>query len=109
MSIPLDRLYHYIESIAQEIYKDDVVIYRFWPHGSKNVNDLCKFNDFELVTKVSIPIIWCHDQEPLDHQSYQTQTRRQSRIAKKSEKRMKILGLYTPRINLNYVYNALFF
>ena len=40
MSIPLDRLYHYIESIAKEIRGDDVLIYRFFPHGSKNINDL---------------------------------------------------------------------
>ena len=40
MNIPLDRLYHYIANIAQEIYSDRIVIYRFWPHGSKNINDL---------------------------------------------------------------------
>jgi hypothetical protein len=33
MSIPLDRLYHYIENIAKEIRGDDVLIYRFYPHG----------------------------------------------------------------------------
>lgn len=106
MSIPLDRLYHFIDQTAREIYGEPVLIYRFWPNGSKNINKLCKFNDFELVTKASIPIIWCHDQEPLNHQHYQHQTRKQSRISKKSEKRLKILGLYTPRINLNFVYNA---
>jgi hypothetical protein len=40
MSIPLDRLYHYIENVAQEIYNDRIIIYRFYPHGSKNINDL---------------------------------------------------------------------
>lgn len=36
MSVPLDRLYHYIENTAGEIYNDDVVIYRFYTHGFKN-------------------------------------------------------------------------
>ena len=40
MNVPLDRLYHYINNIAQEIYGDRVIIYRFFPHGSKNINNL---------------------------------------------------------------------
>ena len=40
MSIPLDRLYQYVESIVQDICQDRVVIYRFYPHGSKNFEDL---------------------------------------------------------------------
>ena len=40
MSIPLDQLYHYIENVAQEIYSDRIIIYRFYPHGSKNINNL---------------------------------------------------------------------
>ena len=70
MSIPLDRLYHYIENIAQNIYNDHVIIYRFWPHGSKKLENL-----EELVPKIwhermLLPKIYCHDQEPLDYDFY---------------------------------------
>ena len=40
MSIPLDRLYHYIHDVAEQVRGDYVLIYRFWPHGSKNIEDL---------------------------------------------------------------------
>jgi hypothetical protein len=65
MSIPLDRLYHYIESLCS----DNTIIYRWLPHGSKNLNDLQPLFTYdnidwkELMT--SLPLI-CHDQEPLD-------------------------------------------
>ena len=106
MSIPLDRLYHFIDQTARKIYGEPVLIYRFWPHGSKNIDNLSQLNKFELVTKITIPNIWCHDQEPLDHQCYQNQTIKQNRMIKRATKRLQILGLHTPRINLNYTYNA---
>ena len=40
MSIPLDRLYQFVESVAQNILQDRVLIYRFYPHGSKNVENM---------------------------------------------------------------------
>ena len=71
MSIPLDRLYHYIESIAKNTYGDSVIIYRFWPHGSKKLQDL---NPFRLVKSwVDQQIllgIYCNDQEPLHYDYY---------------------------------------
>jgi len=83
MNIPLDRLYHYIRDIAQEIYGDRIIIYRFWPHGSKNINDLNNLNenskdwggDNEWVKKVICPSLWCNDQEPLDYDFYKTNVR----------------------------------
>jgi hypothetical protein len=64
MSVPLDRLYNYLDSLCDH----DVLIYRFFPHGSKNLHDckaikdaLCK--TFGDVLKLQILI--CHDQEPL--------------------------------------------
>jgi hypothetical protein len=68
MSIPLDRLYHYIESVAQDVY-GDTIIYRFYPHGSKNIDDL------RPLTEPSQPIldrpqIFCNDQEPLNFDLY---------------------------------------
>ena len=66
MSIPLDRLYQYIEGIAKEIDKD-IIIYRYWPHGSKKLNNLGELHGSspwqEKMLKITIT---CHDQEPLD-------------------------------------------
>jgi hypothetical protein len=70
MTIPLDRLYHYLENIAQEIRNDRVIIYRFWPHGSKNINALNFFNETSWIDATVFPAIWCNDQEPLDHKFY---------------------------------------
>ena len=72
MSIPLDRLYHYVEDIAQHIFKDRVIIYRFYPHGSKNINNISQLRE-HLWTNVQLcPSIYCNDQEPLDYDYYQT-------------------------------------
>jgi hypothetical protein len=71
MSIPLDRLYHYIEHVAQEIHGDDVLIYRFYPHGSKKISDLtllthkCSWKDLTICSE-----IYCNDQEPLNYEFY---------------------------------------
>jgi len=70
MSIPLDRLYHFIESVAQDIFQDRVVIYRFYPHGSKNVEDMLGLREEDWqVTQLS-PSLYCNDQEPLDYDYY---------------------------------------
>lgn len=66
MSVPLDRLYNHIDSLCDH----DIIIYRFFPHGSKKLQDLqmlwqCQWFDF--VTR--IPLI-CHDQEPLKFDLY---------------------------------------
>jgi hypothetical protein len=71
MSIPLDRLYHYIENIAKEIRGDDVLIYRFFPHGSKNIEDLSSIKSHTWVDHKLCPEIICYDQEPLDYNKYQ--------------------------------------
>jgi hypothetical protein len=71
MSIPLDRLYHYIENIAEEVY-GDVVIYRFCPHGSKKLEDLQPLYQLNQYNAPDAqPHIICHDQEPLDFDFYQ--------------------------------------
>ena len=66
MYIPLDRLYHFIETVASEIYDNPVIIYRFWPHGSKNVQDLNSLKQGDWAQRQQMPGIWCHDQEPLN-------------------------------------------
>ena len=77
MSIPLDRLYHYINDIAEQIRSDYVLIYRFYPHGSKNIEDLNMLddkNDREVICYPTYPQIYCNDQEPLDYDFYQSST-----------------------------------
>jgi hypothetical protein len=73
MTIPLDRLYHYIESVAQDIRGDAVIIYRFFPHGSKKITDLQRLrNNYNQLSYMLDPHIYCNDQEPLDYDYYQT-------------------------------------
>lgn len=69
MSIPLDRLYEFIETQAQNVCNDDVVIYRFTPHGSKKVSDLKQMRTYTWPQMLSLCPIICHDQEPLDFDS----------------------------------------
>ena len=71
MSIPLDRLYHFIENIAKEI-NDNIIIYRFYPYGSKKLEDLVELcGPTTWQTKVLGSSIWCYDQEPLNYELYQ--------------------------------------
>jgi hypothetical protein len=104
MSIPLDRLYQYIENIASNIYGDSVIIYRFWPNGSKNIQDLHLLRTYstwlELMTR---PSVWCHDQEPLAHEFYRQQA--QSLKTSKFVDLLKSLDLFSPPQNLNYIRN----
>jgi hypothetical protein len=70
MSVPLDRLYNYIENIATEI-TDNVIIYRFYPHGSKKVTDLTPYKNYTWQQSVLLPEIICNDQEPLSYSLYE--------------------------------------
>lgn len=69
MSIPLDRLYDYIESLCS----DDIIIYRWFPHGSKNLSDLSQTKYVNIDQVLSLPIMVAHDQEPLDYDYFETQ------------------------------------
>ena len=104
MSIPLDRLYHYIENVAQEIYNDRIIIYRFYPHGSKNIDDLNNLYDSDTwCDKTIYPSLWCNDQEPLDHKFYS----KNIKIRSNSEfvELLKSLNHYVYPKNLNYYTN----
>jgi len=107
MNIPLDQLYHYIQHIAEKIYGDLVVIYRFYPHGSKNINDLNNLENFnrennskESLNKTIFPLIWCNDQEPLNYEFY----RNNLRVWPKTPwiSLLTSVGLNVPITNLNY-------
>jgi hypothetical protein len=73
MSIPLDRLYLYLEQVAQEQFGDDIIIYRFSPNGSKKIEDLRPFTPKTFKENTVQPEIFCNDQEPLNYQLYQNQ------------------------------------
>jgi hypothetical protein len=113
MNIPLDRLYHYIRDIAQEIYGDRIIIYRFWPHGSKNINDLHNLNEGkdgslgenEWCKKAIFPLLWCNDQEPLNYNFYKANTRTRSG---EWTHILKSINLYTSPKNLNYNQSSVF-
>ena len=70
MSIPLDHLYSYIEQIAEHIRGDVVDLYRFYPHGSKNIRDLGPMKVLSDYQRATCPMIFCNDQEPLDYDRY---------------------------------------
>lgn len=70
MTVPLDRLYHFIEGTAEKIYRNCVIIYRFYPHGSKNIQDLYPLEEKSWADIMVSPLIYCNDQEPLDYNYY---------------------------------------
>ena len=106
MSIPLDRLYHFIDNIASEIYGDCVVIYRFWPHGSKNITDLHSLSGAypPWYSRTIFPTIWCNDQEPLDYEFYSEHVKVKIFDSPWASILKSINLIYTPK-NLNYIRN----
>ena len=76
MNIPLNRLYQFIENVAEQVYGGRVIIYRFDPHGSKNIQDLNQLHQNTWLEITTLPNLWCHDQEPLDHSYYQLNLRK---------------------------------
>ena len=66
MSIPLDNLYHWVESLMP----DPVVLYVFRPHGSKKISDCDVLNNYDRDTVYKFPVIIAYDQEPLDWDFY---------------------------------------
>lgn len=74
MSIPLDRLYHYVQDVAEQVYGECVLIYRFAPHGSKKIEDLKGLSPMPNLEYSIRPQIYCYDQEPLDYNLYQKST-----------------------------------
>ena len=63
MSIPLDRLYNFLHGLVDH----DITIYRFWPHGSKKLEDLTLLKPItNWVKEINSPYMIFHDQEPLN-------------------------------------------
>lgn len=59
MSIPLDRLYTYLHGICNH----DVIIYRVYPYGSKNITDCTPLKLRSWYEDMTLPHAWCLDQE----------------------------------------------
>ena len=105
MTIPLDRLYHFIENVSQEIRGDRTIIYRFYPHGSKNINALSNLHESDgWLEKTIYPTIWCNDQEPLDHKFYSTNLRTSPKF--EFVDLLKSLNQHVYPKNLNYSFNV---
>lgn len=67
MSIPLDKLYDFLDNCINH----DLIIYRFLPHGSKNLKDLLPYKDYEDQFELhTTPMAIFHDQEPLNFDLY---------------------------------------
>jgi hypothetical protein len=104
MTIPLDRLYQFINIITNEIYGDCVIIYRFYPYGSKNIDNLNTLYDKSWYDCHLSPLIWCNDQEPLDYEFYTVQNHNSINDNDPEHKKLisKIFNLNFPLRNLNY-------
>jgi len=65
MSIPLDRLYNFLDTVSDH----ELIIYGFRPHGSKNLKNLDAWRNIPPEWKKSkiLPTLIFHDQEPLDY------------------------------------------
>jgi hypothetical protein len=67
MSIPLDRLYNFL----QDVVNQDIVIYRWYPHGSKKLTDLLPLKNYgSLEFEWSLPGMIAHDQEPINFDQF---------------------------------------
>jgi len=79
MSVPLDRLYNFLHDVCNH---HDLVIYGFFPHGSRKITDITplrKSNDLsdtyleKYQNLISRKNIFVHDQEPLNFDLYSSQ------------------------------------
>ena len=72
MSVPLDRLYNFLHDLCNH---HDLVIYQFFPHGSKKITDLKRLDRKVPLSKKNPELgqakyIFIHDQEPLNFDLY---------------------------------------
>jgi len=66
MNIPLDKLYHFLQKQSNT----DILIYHWYPHGSRKLNDLIHAFPSDpwgtLLHEYTTPHVIFHDQEPLN-------------------------------------------
>lgn len=68
MFIPVDQLHQYFDTLIDH----DLIIYRFWPHGSKEIKHLTLLHQYSMLDIAVNPVVICHDQEPLNYSMYST-------------------------------------
>jgi len=103
MSVPLDRLYHFIDNIACHSYDGRVLIYRFYPDGAKNIDQMREFNQVEsYFAYLTNPMLYCHDQEPLDYDRLNQQQENEEVFTHTLKQLMNKLGLTRPSFNINF-------
>jgi hypothetical protein len=73
MSVPLDRLYHYLDDCVNH----DLLIYGWSTHGSRNLDNLIPWLDYSHYEFLHHAPIICHDQEPLNFLFYSQQQLKQ--------------------------------
>ena len=106
MSIPLDRLYHFLESFSD----NNIIIYYFYPHGTKNWENLTTLKDYPNRIKFSSHKIICYDQEPLDFDVFKNTSTIDITFLKKygilchSEQRSKQLDMFKQHNIINIYY-----
>ena len=98
MSVPLDRLYHYLDDCVNH----DLLIYGWFPHGSRKLEDLKPWLSYSDSEFLNSALIICHDQEPLDYEFYSQQD-----LEDHAKKLCPAVGLYqsTSYPVLEYVVN----
>ena len=69
MSVPLDRLYDFLHDICN---RDDLLIYGFYPHGSRKLEDIriLKEKHRSWFSYMTTPALIFHDQEHLLYKLY---------------------------------------
>jgi len=68
MSVPLDRLYNFLDDVCNY---NDIIIYHFYPHGSKKISDLVMLKDYKkLLFENQRKFVIFYDQEPLNFELY---------------------------------------
>ena len=107
MSVPLDRLYHYLDDCVNH----DLLIYGWSTHGSRNLDDFGMLLDTihpeewavlratstvqefkSMVLRSNHAVMICHDQEPLDINRYSFENF-QNIIKKKHQKDKEALSI----------------
>jgi len=104
MSVPLDRLYNFLHDVCNH---HDLIIYRFFPHGSKKITDLIPLQDLPVNCKYwNSRYVIFHDQEPLDYDAYNNTTLVEDYIKNNQDKIIKI-DLPDSNQRLNSFYSKL--
>ena len=102
MSVPLDRLYNFLHDVCNH---HNLIIYRFFPHGSKKITDLKPITTVRpVVPGTTNPVYMiCHDQEPLDYDMYATMATAEEYAADNQDNIFKISHPIVEKEQINFL------